>query len=157
MKSTKLFVICSAVILLMASALYAQEQGGYNQGGQPRKERIFKELNLTPEQQQKLTDNRSAQHAQMVKLQGAMKEKQEKLREEVKNPAATRSTVDPIVNEIKSLQAQIIDQRINAIFAVKQILTPEQFIKFQQMTEKWQQNKKERMQKRPENRDAAQN
>jgi Spy/CpxP family protein refolding chaperone len=62
----------------------------------------------------------------------------------MKNPAVTVASVQPLVNEIKSLQTQIIDGRISGIFAVKEILTPEQFAKFQQTTEKWQKNKKGR-------------
>ena len=50
--------------------------------------------------------------------------------------------IEPLANEIKSLQAQLIDSRINGIFAVKEILTPEQFAKFQQMAEKWQKERK---------------
>ena len=131
-----------AIVFLATSMAYAQMQGGFKQHKDKQREGIFKELNLTQEQQKKLEENRKAQRAEMSKLHEAIKEKQAKLQEELKNPGATRSTVLPLVNEIKSLQAQLIDHRINGIFAVKGILTQEQFVKFQSLIEKRQENRK---------------
>ncbi len=131
-----------AIVFFATSMAYAQMQSGSKQHNEKQREGIFKELNLTPEQQKKLEENRKAQREDVTKLQQAIKEKHAKLREELKNPGSTRSTVEPLVNEIKSLQAQLIDHRINGIFAVKEILTPEQFVKFQGMIEKRQENRK---------------
>jgi Spy/CpxP family protein refolding chaperone len=129
-------VIGLAIVFLGLSVSYAQGQEKYRQGGQNKKESIFKELNLSPEQNKKLEDNRKAQEQEFSKLREAIKEKHAKLQEELKNPAVTRGAVEPLVNEIKSLQANLIDLRINGIFAVKAILTPEQFAKFNQIVEK---------------------
>jgi Spy/CpxP family protein refolding chaperone len=126
-------VVGLAIVFLATSMAYAQMQGGFKQHNDKQREGILKELNLTPEQQQKLEENRKAQREDMAKLHQAIKEEHAKLQEELKNPGVTRSTVEPLVNEIKSLQAQLIDHRINGIFAVKEILTPEQFVKFNQM------------------------
>jgi Spy/CpxP family protein refolding chaperone len=139
-------IIGLAVVILAVSAVYAQTQDEGQQRGDGQKGRIVKELNLTPEQQKKLSENRKAQRQEMEELRTAIKEKQTKLQEALKNPAVTRASVEPIANEIKSLQAQSIDHRISGIFAVKEILTLEQFAKFQQMTGKRQENRKERFQ-----------
>lgn len=146
MKKINSTIIGLAVVILTVSAVYAQTQGESQQRGDGQKGRIFKELNLTPEQQKKLEENRKAQGEEMTNLRTAIKEKQTKLQEELKNPAVTKAIVESLVNEIKSLQAQLIDHRINGIFAVKEILTPEQFVKFEQMTEKGHKNKKGYMQ-----------
>ena len=124
------------MVFLMVSAGYAETQSECQQRGDRHKGRIFKELNLTQEQQKKLEENQKAQREEMTKLRSAIKEKQAKLQEELKNIAVTRAAVEPLVNEIKSLQAQLIELRIKGIFTVKKILTPEQFAKFQQMMEK---------------------
>ena len=146
MKKTKSIIIGLALVFLTVSVVYAQWQGQGQERGSGPKERIFKELNLTQQQKEKLEENRKAQREKMMKLHTAIKEKQAKLQEALKNPAVTRAIIEPLVNEIKSLQTQLIDHRINGIFAVKEILTPEQFAKFQQMTEKRQENRKWRFQ-----------
>lgn len=142
MNKIKRIVIGLAIVFLATSMAYAQLQGGSKQHNDKQRERIFKELNLTPEQQKKLEENRKVQREDIAKLQQAIKEKHAKLQEELKNPGVTRSTVEPLVNDIKSLQAQLIDRRINGIFTVKEILTPEQFVKFQSLIEKQKVNRK---------------
>ncbi len=137
MKKVKSVIIGLVVVFLASGPSFGQPQQDQGQPGKyGPKGGIFKELNLTAEQSAKLAQNRQAQRQEMLALRSAMKEKQEKLQQELKNPAATKATVEPLVTEIKSLQAQLIDHRVNGIFAVKEILTPEQFAKFQQLTEK---------------------
>jgi len=142
MSKAKRLVIALAIVFFATSLAYAQVPGGAKQHNDKQRESILKELNLTSEQQQKLEENRKAQREDMTKLQQAIKEKHAKLQEELKNPAITRSTVEPLVNEIKSLQAQLIDHRINGIFTVKEILTQEQFVKFNQIMEKQMKDRK---------------
>ena len=146
MKNRRIVGISLAVLLLATGTLYAQHPGK-REGGYEGKGRMFKELNLTEEQQGQLEQNRKAQRQEMQKLHEAMKAKHAALQEALKNPAVTREDVQPIANEIKSLQAQLIDARINGIFAVKEILTPEQFVQFQQKAEKRQGGRKNRLQK----------
>jgi len=136
MKKAKSIIIGLAVVFVAVSAAYAKPQGEYQHRGDKQKENIFKELNLTPEQQKKLEENRKAQRQETEKLFSALKEKQAKLQEALKNPTVTRDKVEPLVNEMKSLQAQLVDHRIDGIFAVREILTPEEFAKFQQIMEK---------------------
>ncbi len=149
MKKTKLTLITLAVVFLAVSIGFAQMPAPREAKKCPEgsKGQIFEGLNLTPEQQQKLSDNRKAQSQEMTQLLSGIREKQAKLQEALKDPKVSRATVEPIVKEIKTLQAKLIDQRVNGIFAVKQILTPEQFASFQQMAEKRNEAKKERLQK----------
>ncbi len=135
-----------ALVFLAAGTLYAQPKSTEHKWDGQREE-MTKELNLTPEQQAKIEENRKAGREQMMKITTALKEKQAKLQEELKNPAVTRQGVMPLVSEIKALEAQLVDRRMDGIFAVKQIMTPEQFIKFQQKVEERQKDRKERFDK----------
>ena len=111
-----------------------------------------KTLNLTPEQQQKLQDNRKAQRERMSQLLNQLKEKQQILRQELKKPSVTKASIAPIMSELNTLQSQLMNLRIDGILAVKEILTPEQFAKFQQMTGNKQQGMRERLRNWRENR-----
>ena len=142
MKRTRVMVIGFAIVFLALSSAYAQGQEKYHQGGEGKKEGIFKELNLTPEQKKKLEDNRKAQHQEAQKFRETLRADQEKLQAKLEDPAVTRGDVEPLVSEIKSLQAKLTDNRINGIFAVKAILTPEQFVKFNQLVEKQMKDRK---------------
>lgn len=140
MKKISLIVFALAAVFSL-SALCA-EAGEYRKHSEGPKRRIFKELNLTPEQEKKLEENRKSQYEEIRNLHKALRDKQDKLQQELKNPAVTPAKVAPLVKEIKSLQGQLIDIRIKGIFAVKAILTPEQFAKFQQVTERWRERRK---------------
>jgi Spy/CpxP family protein refolding chaperone len=148
MKKTRLIMIGLAVFLFTFSSVYAGEQGVGNPDGKGRlKEGIYKELNLTPQQQQKLEVNRKAQRQKLSQLRTAMLEKEKQLQQAVKDSGVTRAKIEPLVNEIKSLQAQLIDQRVSGIFAVKEILSPEQISKLHQLMEKRKEGRNGRFQK----------
>ena len=144
MKKTKLIIIglAVAVVFLATSTVYAQMPGQKQKPADEYRGRMARELSLTQEQQVKLEANRKAQRQEIDKLLTAIKEKQAKLGEELNKPGATRASIQALANEIKSLQAKLTDSRINSILAVKKILTPEQFNKFGQMTEKRQKERK---------------
>lgn len=148
MKKIKLVVIALAVVFLASGVAYAQSEGEHTPADKEQKSRIFKELNLTAEQQQKLKENRKAQREGMMNLRASIKEKYVKLQNDLKDPAVTKVAIEPLVNEIKSLQGQLVDNRIAGIFAVKEILTPEQFTKFQQAAGKRMEHQKSRMQEK---------
>jgi Spy/CpxP family protein refolding chaperone len=136
-KGMRITVIAVAVVFLASSFLYAQDNAdteALGKAGKIRQEKpILKALNLTAEQQKELEANRQTQRQEMTRIVGALKVQKEKLEQAMKNYSVTRTEVEPIVSVIKSLQAQLIDQRISGIFTVKGILSPEQFAKFQEI------------------------
>ena len=144
MKKTRFVVVGLAALLLTASTVCAQQQAEVKEPTGKRGEKIFQELNLTKEQQDKMTANRKAQRQEMMKLREQIRQKQEQLQESLGSASVTPASVGPLVNDIKSLQSQLIDLRINGIFAVKAIMTPEQFAKFQQLTQERQKERKGR-------------
>ena len=154
-----------AVVFLMAGVACAETPGVPAQGNQTwgadqkradvMHGRMIKDLGLSQEQEKKVEENRKAQREEMSRLRKEIVAKQEALQDALKSPSLTMDTVTPIVNEIKSLQAQMLDQRIRGIVAVKDILTPEQFAKFQQMTGSRRENSKERIQQWREKKSAG--
>ena len=144
MKKIKATVIGLAMVIFAAGAAYAQPGEGYNQNRENQKGRIPQELNLKSDQQKKLMENRKAQREAMEKLRSAIRAKEEELQQALSNPGVTQASVTPIVNQLKTLQGQMIDLRTKGILSVKAILTPEQFAKFQQMMQEHQKERKER-------------
>ncbi|MBU0503242.1 MAG: periplasmic heavy metal sensor [Candidatus Omnitrophota bacterium] len=150
MDKIKMVIISLVVFFVMAGVVYAQPKGERRKEGDVPKASILKELNLTTEQNTLLEANREAQREESIRMHSAMKEKMAKLQEELKNSAVTRAAIEPLANEIKGLQSQLIEHRVNGIFAVKEILTPEQFVKFQQLIEEHKEAKDGRSQQRRE-------
>jgi len=146
MAKMKLTLMCLLVVFALTSVVCAADNPTQTKPVREKlREHFSKELNLTPEQQSKLTENRKAQHEKMMQLRKTMGEEEAKLREALKAPGVTKSSVEPIANEIKSLQAQLIENRIDGILAVRQILTPKQAAKFDQMAEKHKKNRGEKV------------
>ena len=143
MKIQRLIIVMLGVILA-SGALYAAapDEGQRTSENDKHKGKVFAELNLTAGQQEKLQANRQLQREEIRRLKAAIRQKQTELNKSLSASGATIAAVQPLANEIKSLEAQVVDQRINGIFAVKQILTPEQFAKFQEMTEQRHKNRK---------------
>lgn len=117
-----------------------QMMGKWKQGEKD----MFQKLNLTAEQKAKIKQNRREQQGKIEDLQDALNEKQAALRDKLIDPAVKRADVEPITTEIKSLQVQMIDCRTDGIFAVKEILTPEQYAKFQEELKGKKEDRKER-------------
>jgi Spy/CpxP family protein refolding chaperone len=143
MNKVRVYVFTLAALLLLTGAASANNEVSVkgDKSKEYGKAGIFQELNLTEQQQKRLGDNRAVQRQEVEKIRLVLREKMEKLQQALRNPSATRVSVEPIVNEIKSLQAKMTDLKVNGIFSVREILTPEQFAKFQEMMDK---NKKER-------------
>ncbi len=135
MKEIRLVVAGLAVALLATSVVYAQGVPGRKLEGKHR-DAIFQKLNLTDDQKAALDANRKERGEKMGQLRDEMREKQMKLREELDNPTVSRKAIEPLVTEIKAMQAQLIDLRVSAIFAVREVLTVEQFAKFQEISQK---------------------
>ena len=96
-------------------------------------EAVAKELGLTAGQEKALKESKEAFRAQVQGLRAQLKEKRQALKAELSKPGVTRQQVEPIVAEMKALQSRMVDQRIDGIFKIKEILTPEQFTKLQAM------------------------
>ena len=120
-----------------APLLYAQDKGGDKQGKMAggRESKIFSQLNLTEDQKKQLDTNKKAQMQDMKGLFQQMKTLSRSLNEELMKSQLDMAKVNSINTQLKTLQGQIADKRIDSIIGVRKILTPEQFSKFLALTE----------------------
>ncbi|MCX5667316.1 MAG: periplasmic heavy metal sensor [Candidatus Omnitrophica bacterium] len=133
-------IVVAAVVA--GNAFAGTECGTSEQRGKglKAKDAIARELNLSADQQNRLEQAKTAHRKVMETLRNALKEKRRELQDAVAKPDITRQQVDPILAEIKKLQSDMADKRVDGIFAVKGILSPEQFAKLQSMKEKRMRN-----------------
>ncbi len=148
-------LIAAVGIMIIVPTISAQPHEGMDELaiGHPHQaaDKIFKELNLTEEQKSKLKQTRKAQHETMKGLRTQMMKKHAELKDTLSKPDVSRASVEPIATELKALQAKIMDCRLDGIFAVKEILTPEQYATFQEkVKEKVGDRKEQRSQWRQE-------
>lgn len=88
-------------------------------------------LNLSAEQKEKMQALRQNQKQQMEVLAQSLKEKRTQLRDALNNPDATRKSIASLVDDVKTTMSKMVDQRIDDIFAIKSILTADQFTQMQ--------------------------
>lgn len=127
------------VVVLLGLALYFIYPVYHAQGVTPRcgfsrrayaEKRIYASLGLSEEQKKLLEENRD-RHREVVKaLSVQMREKIDLIRQELQKEQFNTEEILKANNELKALQAQLLDERIESILAVRKILTPEQFRKF---------------------------
>jgi len=109
------------------------DEGGWHKGKGFGKQ--MKELNLTPEQQQKFKAQRKEQGSAMKSLRESLKAKHEELRAEMDKEKTDTTKIESITADLKKLEAQRIDQEVKGILQMKGTLTPEQFKKLDAMRE----------------------
>ncbi len=143
----QLLIMVVVGVMIVVPTVSAQPHGETDELaiGHPHQgvDKIFKELNLTTEQKEKLKRNRKAQHEAMKDLRAQMMKKHAELKDKLNNPDVIRADVEPIAAELNALQAKIMDCRLDGIFAVKEILTTEQYVKFQEKVKEKIENRRE--------------
>jgi len=95
-----------------------------------RIQEIYKQLDLTDEQKKQLEANKQQHRTVMESVRRELKSDKEALRAELMKPQLDMSRINSIHHQIKDLQNQMEDNKLNSILAVRSILTPEQFSKF---------------------------
>ncbi|MDO9542028.1 MAG: periplasmic heavy metal sensor, partial [Kiritimatiellia bacterium] len=101
-----------------------------------RHEAAVSRLNLSAEQKEKIKALRQNQKQQMTELRQSLKAARLKIKEHLNNPETTRESIIPLAADVKAILAKMVDQRTDAIFAVREMLTPEQFSQLQQAKQK---------------------
>ena len=96
------------------------------------KERFMKELNLTPEQKQKLQDQRESQRQASQAVREQLRAKMQELHAEIGKPQTDPTRIKDLVADITTLKGKMFSSRVDGILATKEILTSEQFAKFQE-------------------------
>jgi Spy/CpxP family protein refolding chaperone len=83
-------------------------------------------LGLTLEQKNKIRTIREEFQTRQVSIKNALNAKHEALRQELDADVPVRVKVQPIVIEIKALQGQLTDNRVDVVFKLREIYTPQQ-------------------------------
>jgi Spy/CpxP family protein refolding chaperone len=141
-KLTKIIAGLMVVGLMAAGPMaYAEYEGDDSDGGKGYKhgegKEFMKELNLTAEQKEKLKTQREAKKENNKAVREQMKAKMQQLHETIAKPGTTRADVNGLVGEVSALKGQMFSQKIDGVFAMKEILTPEQFAKMQEQRKAW--------------------
>ena len=135
-KLTKVIAVLAVAGLMAAGPVAYAASEGYGSGpgkGYKRGEGkgFMKELNLTPEQKAQLKAQREAKKEANKALREQMKTKMQALHEAITKPETKRADVEALVSEVNTLKGQMFSQMIDGVFAMKEVLTPEQFAKMQ--------------------------
>jgi Spy/CpxP family protein refolding chaperone len=120
-------VLTVAGLMAVGSVAYAAV------GGKGPKKDIFQSLNLTPEQTKKIDVLREAQKTSAKAEIEQLKAKTEALHAQIAMPGTKRADVNGLISEVNAIRGQIFSQRIDGLFAIKEVLTPEQYAKFQEL------------------------
>lgn len=135
MKKTIRILITAFAISIAAVGAMAEGQSAENeqasQTGREGFKGFFKDLNLSREQRLKLMEMRRGNQGKIRSMREELQTRIKELRSELKNPSSDNSRISSLTGEIKNLMGQLLDQRVQGVLQLKQILTPEQFSKFQ--------------------------
>jgi len=154
MKKTKavIFLIVAVLIGLSAYAIYtvlpistAQKKESFMRKIDAKQQEIYNHLRLTDEQKKLLEKNKNKYREQTKTLFTRMRQKMDSLRQELEKSELNMQVIGQINNELKQLQSQMLDNRLEHILEVRKILTPGQFKEFEdKMNERLEHFKSER-------------
>jgi Spy/CpxP family protein refolding chaperone len=129
----------AAMILIFTTMACAQLPEGsrskMGKGWEDRLNEVIKELNLTPKQQEAITQQRTRERAQSQELRQRIKAVRDQITQELNKQTTDTARVDLLVAQLKELTGQRIEQQIKGIIALKKILTPDQFKTLNEKTE----------------------
>jgi Spy/CpxP family protein refolding chaperone len=84
-------------------------------------------LNLAPEQQEKVENQHRENKEKMRELHGKLHEVRRQLYGEIGSPNPDKKKIDVTVSQLKELEAQLVDLRVESILKIKALLTSDQF------------------------------
>ena len=108
-------------------------KGSHGKG--PGIEKLIENLGLTPEQVVKLKEQKGAHRQNTMQTAKELKAKRQELKEELAKEEVNKDSINSIIAQISELQSSLLYQRIQGVLTMKEILTPEQFEKFQSFHE----------------------
>lgn len=97
---------------------------------EPARHRFIDDFGLSDIQKKSLEENRNRSKKQIELLHKQMRDKMELIKREFEKDKFNPSVVRHINEDIKIIQARMMDERISSMLAVRNILTSEQFKKF---------------------------
>ncbi|UCH09337.1 MAG: Spy/CpxP family protein refolding chaperone [Fidelibacterota bacterium] len=89
-----------------------------------------KDLDLTKEQQEKITDLRTDFQKEAIDMRADMQKLRLELQEQMRTDKPNRKAIEATVDKITAQQNAIMKARVNTHLGVREVLTPEQREKF---------------------------
>ncbi|MFH1772042.1 MAG: periplasmic heavy metal sensor [Candidatus Omnitrophota bacterium] len=138
--SQKSVVLAAAAFLIVQGFAFAEglsEEKSYREKKEQREEtmkKVMDEIGLTEPQREQIKEYRSQHKEVSGQLRMELKEKKKQLREELTKTDSNEAALRGLADEIKRIQGQIIDHKIESILEMKKIMTPEQYQKFKEKT-----------------------
>jgi len=127
-------------LLASVNSASAREEDWSEKHMQKRHEKMMKlydELGLTEEQKAQIKTKRDVLKQEQSKLREQIKDKRSALKNALDKEGITKSEVDAIAEELSTLVGQKIKNRVNGIWATKEILSTEQFKMFLEKKEEF--------------------
>ena len=103
---------------------------------------MIRSLDLTPQQQQEIASRRSREKQQTRELREKYDFVESELRRELDKENPDRDKVDALVNQMKDLTGRRYEQKVDEILSLKEILSPEQYRKLQERSEKFEKRRR---------------
>ena len=141
-KFKKVLLGCIGLYMFAALPLAGAQNAPVISGPSPQwhsGQGIFNQLNLTDAQKKQLEANRQQHRARMEGIRQEMKTDRQALQDELMKPQLDMPRIKALDEQIKGLQGQMEEIRLNSILTVRGILTPDQFAKFVNMMHKHKQ------------------
>ncbi len=144
MKKDKLILNCLLILGLSFTLVFpvlAQEQQRKRFVNKQNKEELFQkiveELNLTSQQQEKIKEIQALNQEKRKQIREELNQERKKLKGILADGNSNRQAAQEIADKIKKLMGELIDLRIEMVFSLKEILTPEQFKQMHQNKEEF--------------------
>jgi Spy/CpxP family protein refolding chaperone len=141
-KLVKIVAVLTVVGLMSAGYVaYAMSEGDNPESGkkgsgreedQGSVQKLTEIFNLSMAQRDSLA-TLSAQEERTKAIAAQVKTKMQTLNTAVADPGATLTDVSDLIEEIGALQAQMFSRNMERLFAMKKILTPDEFAKMQEL------------------------
>ena len=109
---------------------------------------IYSQLNLTDQQKKQLDESRNKYMGQNKALFNQIKEKRALIRQELQRDKLDMNKINQANSELKKIEGQLLDSKLQGMIETKKILTPEQFKKFMVEKEEWMHHRHDMMGKR---------
>ncbi len=143
------------LMLLAASTSYAmpdfkgpRSEGREGENHEKRFQDMTEKLDLSEGQREQLKAHRDQQKARMKELKEELRTNYKTLRKELENYDSDERIVKGTAAKLKTIQAQLLDQKVDNFLAMRKILTPEQFRKMSELREERREQWREKMQSR---------
>ena len=127
-------------VMLLSSNVYSQHTGDFPPGREAMREKmrarmleVFKQLDLSPEQEEQLNVHRKRHREQGKEIRESIRAKRETMKEELQKQNLDMEKINKIHSELKSMHSKKADHRLEGILEVRKILTTEQFAKFMEL------------------------